>query len=93
MICVRHSIVCKHQPNLGKKNTVIHKLRKRQTVLEKESSRILEKMDNKMDKYELKKLSMELTSVCKSILEIQETINHIDTYVLFYKDIESELEL
>lgn len=81
-------------PSSPSKKVIIRKMRKRQAALENESLRILERMNKRPDTTELTSLSLELTSLCKSILDIQETIQHIDTYILFYdSDFDTELDL
>ena len=73
------------------KKVIVRKMLKRQAALENESLRILERMNNTT---ELTRLSVELTSLCTSILDIQETIQHIDTYILFYdSNFDRELDL
>jgi hypothetical protein len=75
-----------------RKTAWIRNARKRQTILEQNSLRILERMNEQPDMDELRKLSMDMTSVCKQILEIQETIHYIDTHML-YSDTMDGLEL
>jgi hypothetical protein len=76
------------------KKVIVRKMLKRQAALENESLRILERMNKRPDTTELTRLSVELTSLCTSILDIQETIQHIDTYILFYdSNFDRELDL
>lgn len=73
------------------KNGVVHKMFKRQIALEKDSLRIIDRMNQQPDASELHRLAVELTVVCNSILDIRD---FIDTYDLFYYyDDKGELDL
>lgn len=84
-----HNIVCfqnikmKHSMNRKKKH-IVKRLYDRQQTIEKHSLRVLEQLNQCSSVSDRQKLSLELTYLCKNILDLQEQIENIDTYLLLY---------
>lgn len=79
-------VVC-HSKNLASeknhsKKRLIRKLRVRQQGLEHRSLQVLEQLNQSRSVSERQRLSMDLSYLCKNVLDIQEQIDHIDTYML-----------
>lgn len=90
-------VVC-HSKNLGSeknhhKKRLIRKLRVRQQGLEHRSLQVLEQLNQSGSVSERQRLSMDLSYLCKNVLDIQEQIDHIDTYMLLMDTESDSLDL
>jgi hypothetical protein len=93
-------VVCNSKKNLGseknhepEKKRLIRKLRVRQQGLEHRSLQVLEQLNQSRSASERQKLSMDLSYLCKNVLDIQEQIDHMDTYILLMDTDSDTLDL
>lgn len=90
---VRRAVFLSSNKPLHNKQQVLRRMRRRQQVLEQHSLSVLERLNQTRDRAEMSKLSRELSYLSKNILDIQETIDHLDTYMMFSEVPDDELEL